>query len=100
MTNKNYRRGYEKELQACKELRERGYDAYRSAASHGMFDIFSVNEREGLVIQVKRVKKPCNILKAFRREIKAIEQAKVPVGIKKALWVWIDGQGWQKVVIG
>lgn len=100
MTNKNYQRGYKTELRAVHELRKDGFYAYRSAGSHGIFDVFAIKEDAILAIQCKRIKKSCNELSTFKKDIESIRSARVPLNVQKQLWVWEDRKGWNKIVVG
>lgn len=83
MPNPNYQAGARAELNAVKELRNLGYEAQRSAASHGIFDLYAIHP-EGLhviFIQCKRGGKPSP------SEYKSAVEAKVPAdAIKMVLW--------------
>jgi Holliday junction resolvase len=100
MPNKNYLRGVKKERDAVRELIAMGYTAGRSAGSKGVFDVIGLGPRDSMALQVKRVRKPCNNLKAFRKDLEQIKNAQVSPNTKKALWVWIDRKGWEKIEVG
>ena len=83
MPNANYQAGARAELNAVKELRNLGYEAQRSAASHGIFDLYGIHPDGDHVIfiQCKRGGKPSPC------EYKSAVEAKVPPdAIKLVLW--------------
>ena len=88
-----YKRGVHYERQAKKELEKSGYLVIRSSGSHGIFDIWALNDKELKLIQCKAVKKSSNFTK-LTSEIKKI---KVPPFCSKELWIWIDRKGWRKI---
>ena len=48
-----YRRGVSKEIVVRNWYRERGYNSERTAGSHGLWDVTSVNEAFVVITQVK-----------------------------------------------
>ena len=79
MGNKNYRRGYETERKAKKELELAGYYVIRSAGSHSQFDLIALptwksDELQGtenddvqpIGIQLKRQKKRTGLQRNFQ----------------------------------
>lgn len=85
----NYVRGRNAEYKAMEVLRKAGFQAFRTAGSKGAFDVVAVNDSEVLFLQIKRTKS--------RRNTKNAEEALTalpcPPFVKKAVWVWKDGQG-------
>lgn len=55
MPNRNYQRGRRYEYKVMRDLEECGYHAYRTAGSHGAFDVIAWHTRHTkvLFIQVK-----------------------------------------------
>jgi len=94
--NKNYRRGYEIERKAVKELKELGYNAVRTAGSHSPFDVIAWNEDQVRFIQIKRSKKYKDPSKTT---IKKLMQEKTPYTASKEIWVWVDRKGFVKCPI-
>jgi Holliday junction resolvase len=97
MARTNYERGVEVERKAIAQLEQVGYLAYRTAGSHGEWDVIAVNPNGVRFIQCKREKEKLgnwDILLDQLREIK------VPFNATKELWVWVDRKGWalQEVV--
>lgn len=90
----NLRRGAEAERECVLELKRRGYNAFRSAASKGPFDVIGISESEVLLIQVKRTK-----AQGRRNQSKACADLRtVPVPqhaiIRRQMWCWVDRKGW------
>ena len=48
-----YHRGRRKEWDACKRLKEQGYEVVRSAGSHGLWDVCAVGYGFVFLVQVK-----------------------------------------------
>jgi len=90
MANKNYRRGYKKEMKVVNNYRDNGNYATRTAGSHSCFDVIAFMDEEVHAIQVKRTKKK----KKFTQEIITLRNIKVPWNVHKFLWVWRDYEGW------
>jgi Holliday junction resolvase len=78
-----YRRGYLRELEVMRILRNSGkfQVVFRSAASHSPFDIVAISKSKILLLQVKT---GCFSLK---REIEKLREIKTPKGVEKQLWI-------------
>jgi Holliday junction resolvase len=99
MSNKNYIRGTQKEYLAIKELEKEGFTCIRSAASHGVTDVFAFSVGEIKFIQIKRQK----VAAQYTTELEALRELKVPVSkdvkVSKEFWIWTDRKGWTKLYI-
>lgn len=94
MVNKNYKRGRDAEYECMQQLREEGFTAFRTAGSHGMFDVIAVNDTIIRLIQVERIKKGKSTRKT--RDWKTIQNFKnCPPGTFKELWIKVDYDGWR-----
>jgi hypothetical protein len=91
------RKGREKELEYKKLKESQGYSCFKPIKSHrfvkqqdifGHFDLFCINEKEVLLVQVKcaNYKKGINKLMKFK---------KYPSQVKIILSIW-DGKNWKE----
>lgn len=110
MTNSNYRRGYQTERKAMEELEKEGFFAFRTAGSHGVFDVVGIGSTEGKLIQLKRSKKNKRSdkeaeerIKEFHKRLDTLEGKIHKVSysdyFSTELWIWVDRKGWFKKVI-
>ncbi|RSN76253.1 hypothetical protein [Candidatus Methanodesulfokora washburnensis] len=78
-----YRKGYLKELEVMRILRNSGkFDVvFRSAASHSPFDIVAISKSKVLLLQVKTGS--FNL----KREIEKLREIKTPRSVEKQLWI-------------
>lgn len=76
------RRGIAAERWTVNALELVGYEARRTAASHGLFDVVAVNQDAVRLIQVcrGRDKYPC--------ELETFELLAVPPNVSKEVWRW------------
>jgi Holliday junction resolvase len=81
--NSPYRKGYLKELEVMRILKNSGnfQVVFRSAASHSPFDIVAVSKSRILFLQVKTGKFN------FRKELEKLGSIKTPKNVEKQLWV-------------
>jgi Holliday junction resolvase len=119
MANKNYVRGYTKEVACADFLRENGYWVERFYASKGTFDVLAVGQSTVRLIQVKRskrfIKSKEAVENAYSEDLAKMHEAiKRRTGINERLlcelWVWFDKSkdskgkvvwegGWRKFVL-
>lgn len=83
MPNRNYRRGYENERKTMRVLEAAGYETFRMAGSHGMFDVIAVGKNDVRLIQVKSGR--ARMGPAAREAMRAV---KVPPNCTKEEWRW------------
>jgi len=78
-----YRKGYLKELEDMRILRNSGkfQVVFRSAASHSPFDIVAISRSKVLLLQVKTGKFN------FEREMAKLKAIETPKSVEKQLWV-------------
>ena len=105
---RNYNRGVEVERKAMKELEVEGFSCFRTAGSHGVFDVFAFRGDKTLLIQLKRTKKfresyyksALEKIKVWSEELVGnTPELKYPVCwafLETWLWVWVDNSGWVK----
>ena len=94
MPNKNYKRGVAKERKAIEQLESVGYEAMRTAGSHGIFDVIATGPCVRM-IQIKRIEKGNNWASEYKREVEKIRQLNKPTGsVTYEYWVWEDYKGW------
>ena len=87
-----YATGYRAEREAFKMLEQDGYIAFRSAGSHGPFDIIGIGSVDIRLIQLKVISfNEKRIFKKTRQEIKSLV---CPFSCKKELWVYEKHRGW------
>lgn len=90
--NKNYNRGRANEYKAMRILEKAGYNVFRSAGSHGVFDIIAYNSNGLRLIQCKTN----DHVTPMDRE--AIEQVvNIPPNTSKELWTFYYGKGEPKI---
>jgi hypothetical protein len=86
----NYEKGRRGEYQIIKLLKSAGYDANRTAGSHGMYDVIAVNKTSVRLIQAK-INEP--ITPADRE---TFQDFLVPKNVSKEIWFRKDRQReWQ-----
>lgn len=94
----NLRRGLEAEKWCCEELVKAGFQAFRSAASKGQYDVIGISTDLILLIQVKRTKsrQPARIFP--KKAIESLIASKSPINgnVSKEIWCWVDNIGWKK----
>ena len=83
--NANYKAGYRAERKAFETLKGYGFTVFRTAGSHGLFDLIGVNEKTVIFVQVKTT--PFGKIAPMERIKKEIEDFAVPEGVRKELWV-------------
>ncbi len=78
----SYQKGYYRELEFIKKLREsrKFHTIIRSAGSRSPFDIVAISKSKILLIQVKSNK--------GRKALKELRKIKVPQSCEKQLWLW------------
>jgi Holliday junction resolvase len=78
-----YRKGYLKELEVMRILRNSGkfQVVFRSAASHSPFDIVAVSKSKILLLQVKTGRF------SFKKEFEKLKSIQTPKSVEKQLWV-------------
>jgi len=92
----NYTRGVEKERQCMEQLETVGYNAMRTAGSHGTYDVIAEGPTGIRLIQIKRVKKGGNWKNEYEIAKEQMEdKARIPC-ISREIWVWEDNTGWIK----
>lgn len=87
MPNRAYDRGAYYERRTMKTLEDLGYDVYRTAGSHGVFDVIAYNASFFRLIQVKSTLN--NVKMGFyRKDIKSILSVSQPEACTKELWIY------------
>lgn len=97
MTTK-YERGRDAEYRTINELRADGYDAVRTAGSHGAADVIAWN---GVHVRFIQCKTWVSRVGDYRADIQKLEDMRLPPGSQCELWARQIGQrGWavQRVV--
>ena len=87
-----YSTGYRAEREAFKILEQEGYLAYRSAGSHGLFDLIGVSPDDVRLIQIKVI--GYNEKRIFLKERQVIKSLATPLFCRKELWVYEKRRGW------
>jgi len=84
-----YEAGRRAEYAAIAQLRIEGYQAVRTAGSHGPFDIVAWKDRDLLFVQVKRVSNVEAIAAAIRAAEDGLRAADFPVYGPWGVEIWI-----------
>ncbi len=104
MPNSNYVRGRAFEYQIVKHFRDLGYEAFRTAGSHGKFDVVAVHPDHGSVefIQCKVVSSEADqraFLKKFKKD-PPLRPLRLPPGVHQWMVVKMVGQKkWESVTL-
>jgi len=92
-----YKKGKRVEYKARDELIKEGFQVMTSSRSLGIFDIIAWNEFSVRWIQIKSCSK-----KRFHElspaELQEIEEAPIPCGYDKEIWIWFKRKGWRKFI--
>lgn len=103
MANNNYVKGRNAEYLAIKHLEKEGYFwAKRAYASKGMFDVFGMGKKGGILIQVKSTKRLKIVPSMYSKEMAELQVwvdsiEELPDFIRVEWWVQRQGiQGWTK----
>lgn len=93
----NYVRGRDTEYKCIDTLEKAGYVAFRTAGSHGVFDVIGINALGVRCIQCKREQEKSGSYEIDREKILTVN---LPPNCTGELWVWRDKFGWvlQEVV--
>jgi len=84
----NKKRGLEKERELKQIFAGKGYAVSRARGSFGYFDLMCMDQKEILLIQIKRVK---GKYYSFKKEIEEIQNFKNhPPNTKKMIYIWLD----------
>lgn len=75
MPNRNYLRGRRIEYLCQNELRALGYEAWRTAGSHGIFDVIAAKKTQVLFIQCKAYKPTRAELKQIARDANCLPKS-------------------------
>lgn len=86
-------KGSRRELQCRKILEALGYEVCKAGGSLGKWDLVAIHPTHARVIQVKSNRPPPPA------EREGMVQARVPAGMSKEIWVWVDGQRLPKVEV-
>ena len=88
-----YQRGARMEHQAVEDLRAQGFEAQRTAGSHSPFDVVAWKETGVRLIQVKRVRRYWDVVKAVRESREAWKAHKPPTVRDVTCEVWVRFEG-------
>ena len=92
----NYRRGVETERRIVEILEAAGYWAYRTAGSHGEWDVMAVNSNGVRLIQAKRSKTETGWESEFKQAVEQLRQLPKIQNVSRECWVWVDRKGFIK----
>ena len=96
MPNKNYIKGYNKELKAKHELEAEGYIVIRSAGSHGACDLVAIDINFIRLIQLKSTVKHGASMTQYRDDVRKLTELLTPLNVRKEIWLWRARKGWDK----
>lgn len=106
--NKNYKRGYDTERKCMDELTKNGFVCFRTAGSHGVFDVIALKGDCGRLIQLKRTKSIYRTRdKSAEKKINDFKEhmsctcllATYLNYFTTEVWIWVDRKGWIKRII-
>ena len=95
MGNKNYEAGRRYEYKAIEVLEGAGYEATRTAGSHGIFDVIACGPNVRL-IQIKSFEKGNSWQSDYKEAKESIEEMKELPGVSYEVWIWRKHKGWIK----
>jgi len=96
----NYERGVETERKIMDILDEAGYVTFRTAGSHGCFDVGGIAPNGGVrLIQSKRAKKDTSWRSDFEQAVDQLRQLPRNPNVSYEVWVWVDYQGFVKMEV-
>ena len=84
-----YKRGYTSEREVMDILNKKG-TPFRTAGSHGVFDVIFFSKRQIRLIQVKRVKGKYYSFKKDIEQIKKFNDYPKNTRVSKELWIRLD----------
>ena len=94
----NVRRGHDTERRCVRELKAKGYDVIRSAASKSVWDLIAIGSYDIKLIQCKRIADVKKNHASVRPKPVIDEMREAPAPktgpITKELWTWVDRKGW------
>lgn len=90
MTNKKYAQGRYAEYAVRNFFKKEGYSSWRTAGSHGPFDVIAVNSDEVVLAQVKSfLETPGN----YKEDIKKLKELECPSYVTKLMVLYMVGKG-------
>ena len=93
----NYDRGRETEYKIMEVLNKAGYITFRTAGSHGPFDVGGIAPNGSVrFIQSKRSKKDNSWKSDFEKAVDQLRQLPRNPNISYEVWVWVDYNGFVK----
>lgn len=89
------------EYKCLNELKEQGYYSWRSAGSHSIVDVTSIDLNSIRLIQVKSKKTGAFAKRSYKDEnVNKLIELPVPANCRKELWQWLKNKGqWRKDVL-
>lgn len=87
MPNRRYLRGAYYERKAIASLEDAGYNANRSAGSHGVYDIIAYNSNHFRLIQIKSTQNKVG-MGFYRKDLVEIFKTTCPPNGIKELWIY------------
>jgi len=92
-----YSKGQRIQYKARDELIEDGFQVMVSARSLGIFDMIAWDAYSVRWIQVKSCSQK-RFYKLNQAELQEIEEASIPCGFDKEVWIWFKNKGWRKFI--
>jgi len=90
-----YSKGQRIQYKARDELIEDGFSVMIAARSLGPFDMIAWDAYSVRWIQVKSCSQK-RFYKLNQAELQEIEEAVIPCGYDKEVWIWLKRRGWRK----
>jgi Holliday junction resolvase len=91
LPNKHYLRGRRLEWQVKKDLEAEGWQVFRTAGSHGKYDLIAIRKGDLRLIQCKSVDSDKNGYKYFRDFDKNTEKLQSIVKLRQELIIKVKG---------
>lgn len=88
-----YAAGRRAEYKCVQQLKREGFNAVRTAGSHGPFDVVAWNRAGVRFIQVKKTKDFLRISPILTLARRTFEDADFPIWAQHAVEIWIHHQG-------
>jgi len=92
--SKQYTQGRNIEYQIVRYFKKLGYEAWRTAGSHGPFDVIAVGPHDVTLAQVKSYRDKHG---SYAKDIEKLHNLKCPSYIKKVMIIYKIGTGIEKV---
>jgi len=95
MPNDKYAQGRRIEYKVIEYFEKNGYpSAWRTAGSHGPFDVIAISASEIVLAQVKSYREKMG---TYKEDIKKLRKLEVPPSVKKVMVIYKIGKGVERI---